>query len=90
MKVGVVALVGVCVILYQYHLSAGVRFDQLTDQLNAGDPGVSYGAANVPNNELEDDDNNYNKVIEDKVMFFYILILLSLFLKFDIFFLTLL
>ncbi|XP_074095437.1 glucuronyltransferase P [Cotesia typhae] len=67
MKVGVVALVGVCVILYQYHLSAGVRFDQLTDQLNAGDPGVSYGAANVPNNELEDDDNNYNKVVEDKI-----------------------
>ncbi|CAD6223009.1 GSCOCG00005348001-RA-CDS [Cotesia congregata] len=67
MKVGVVALVGVCVILYQYHLSAGVRFDQLTDQLNAGDPGVSYGAANVPNNELEDDDNNYNKIIEDKI-----------------------
>ncbi|XP_053593426.1 galactosylgalactosylxylosylprotein 3-beta-glucuronosyltransferase P isoform X2 [Microplitis demolitor] len=69
MKVGVVALVGVCVILYQYHLSAGVRFDQLTDQINAGDPVVPYVAANIPNNELEDDDNNsyINKVTEDKI-----------------------
>ncbi|XP_057323185.1 galactosylgalactosylxylosylprotein 3-beta-glucuronosyltransferase P-like isoform X2 [Microplitis mediator] len=69
MKVGVVALVGVCVILYQYHLSAGVRFDQLTDQINAGDPVVPYAAANIPNNELEDDDNNsyINKVTEDKI-----------------------
>lgn len=82
MKVGVVALVGVCVILYQYHLSAGVRFDQLTDQINAGDPVVPYVAANIPNNELEDDDNNsyINKVTEDKVIFNFTILIFYLLL----------
>lgn len=31
MKMGVIALIGVLVVFYQYHLSTGVRFDQLTD-----------------------------------------------------------
>lgn len=31
MKMGVIALVGVCVVFYQYHLSTGVRFDQAID-----------------------------------------------------------
>ena len=30
MKMGVIALIGICVIFYQYHLSTGIRFDQLT------------------------------------------------------------
>lgn len=31
MKMGMIALVGVCVVFYQYHLSTGVRFDQAID-----------------------------------------------------------
>lgn len=28
MKMGVIALIGICVVFYQYHLSTGVTFDQ--------------------------------------------------------------
>ncbi|XP_012252537.2 galactosylgalactosylxylosylprotein 3-beta-glucuronosyltransferase P [Athalia rosae] len=35
MKMGVIALVGVCVVFYQYHLSFGFRLDQVT-ALNGG------------------------------------------------------
>lgn len=31
MKMGVIALIGVFVVFYQYHLSTGVRFDEITD-----------------------------------------------------------
>nr|XP_033342293.1 galactosylgalactosylxylosylprotein 3-beta-glucuronosyltransferase P [Megalopta genalis] len=31
MKMGVIVLIGVFVVFYQYHLSTGVRFDQMTD-----------------------------------------------------------
>lgn len=30
MKMGVIALIGICVVFYQYHLSTGVTFDQVT------------------------------------------------------------
>jgi len=30
MKMGVIALIGICVVFYQYHLSTGVSFDQVT------------------------------------------------------------
>ena len=36
MKMGVIALIGICVIFYQYHLSTGVRFDQLSGFNSAG------------------------------------------------------
>ncbi|XP_034936247.1 galactosylgalactosylxylosylprotein 3-beta-glucuronosyltransferase P [Chelonus insularis] len=69
MKVGVVALVGVCVILYQYHLSLGVRFDQLADQLSSFDSAaVSYGIANIPDAEdAGDADNDHNKITVEKI-----------------------
>ncbi|XP_031849313.1 glucuronyltransferase P isoform X2 [Nomia melanderi] len=36
MKMGVIVLIGVFVVFYQYHLSTGIRFDQIAD-LNAAD-----------------------------------------------------
>ncbi|XP_015124881.1 galactosylgalactosylxylosylprotein 3-beta-glucuronosyltransferase P [Diachasma alloeum] len=53
MKMGVVVLIGVCVVFYQYHLSSFVRFDQLTD-FNSPDPASPYGAANIPGSEMYD------------------------------------
>ncbi|XP_076634607.1 glucuronyltransferase P [Colletes latitarsis] len=35
MKMGVIALIGVFVVFYQYHLSTGIRFDQISD-FNSG------------------------------------------------------
>ncbi|KAL6260957.1 hypothetical protein P5V15_008485 [Pogonomyrmex californicus] len=35
MKMGVIALIGVCVVFYQYHLSTGVTFDQAITAFNA-------------------------------------------------------
>lgn len=42
MKMGVIALIGICVVFYQYHLSTGVTFDQVTAfnaDTNADDAG---------------------------------------------------
>ncbi|XP_011638621.1 galactosylgalactosylxylosylprotein 3-beta-glucuronosyltransferase P [Pogonomyrmex barbatus] len=35
MKMGVIALIGICVVFYQYHLSTGVTFDQAITAFNA-------------------------------------------------------
>lgn len=65
MKMGVVAVIGVCVIFYQYHLSNGVRFDQLTD-FNSPDPASPYAAANIPGSELYDY-NGAHRISEETV-----------------------
>ncbi|XP_076671441.1 glucuronyltransferase P [Andrena cerasifolii] len=50
MKMGVIALIGVLVVFYQYHLSTGVRFDQLTD-FNTG--GSAEEARALSQDEVE-------------------------------------
>ncbi|XP_011304883.1 galactosylgalactosylxylosylprotein 3-beta-glucuronosyltransferase P [Fopius arisanus] len=65
MKMGVVALIGVCVVFYQYHLSNGVRFDQLAD-FNSPDPASAYGAANIPGSEMYDY-NGLRRVSEEMI-----------------------
>lgn len=46
MKMGLVALVGVCVVFYQYHLSTGVRFEQVTD-FSTAEGSVAYAPGNL-------------------------------------------
>lgn len=51
MKMGVIAFIGVCVVFYQYHLSTGVRFDQVTDF-------SASGPVEVGNLALEDESDS--------------------------------
>lgn len=51
MKMGVIALIGVLVVFYQYHLSTGVRFDQMADFNTGG------SAENAPVISQEDVEN---------------------------------
>ena len=52
MKMGLVVLIGVCVVFYQYHLSTGVRFDQVTD-FNTGEG--SYVPGNLQAGDATDE-----------------------------------
>jgi hypothetical protein len=56
MKMGVIALIGICVVFYQYHLSTGVTFDQVTAfnaDTSAEDPG------DLP---IDEEGDNYGKI----------------------------
>ncbi|XP_011869847.1 PREDICTED: galactosylgalactosylxylosylprotein 3-beta-glucuronosyltransferase P-like [Vollenhovia emeryi] len=54
MKMGVIALIGICVVFYQYHLSTGVTFDQVTafnadtSADDAGDLPIEEGDSKTP------------------------------------------
>lgn len=52
MKMGVIALIGICVVFYQYHLSTGVTFDQV---FNAEESG------NLP---IGEDSTNHSKTLK--------------------------
>lgn len=63
-----IALAGICLFVYQYHLSTGVRFDQLAVQLNNVDAGAaSYSSSNTLDGY---DDNGFYKITEAKVNIF--------------------
>lgn len=57
MKMGVIALIGVCVVFYQYHLSTGVTFDQVT-AFNADNPADDAGV--LP---IGEEGDNYSKTL---------------------------
>lgn len=63
MKMGVIALIGVLVVFYQYHLSTGVRFDQMADFNTGG------SAENAPVISQEDVENyvRTSKLTEEMV-----------------------
>lgn len=50
MKMGVVAIIGLFVVFYQYHLSTSVRFDQISD-FNTG--GSAEDGAVLSQEEVE-------------------------------------
>lgn len=50
MKMGLIGLIGICLVFYQYHLSSGVRFDQVAD-LNTADSQVVYGPSSLQSND---------------------------------------
>ncbi|KAL2722712.1 galactosylgalactosylxylosylprotein 3-beta-glucuronosyltransferase P-like [Vespula squamosa] len=58
MKMGVIALVGVCVVFYQYHLSTGVRFDQAID----------FSAGGSLDDEVESHQIKFPRFTTDMVM----------------------
>ncbi|XP_012217021.1 galactosylgalactosylxylosylprotein 3-beta-glucuronosyltransferase P isoform X3 [Linepithema humile] len=55
MKMGVIALIGICVVFYQYHLSTGITFDQVT-AFNADT--VAEDAGGLP---IGEEGDNYGK-----------------------------
>ncbi|KAK0168596.1 hypothetical protein PV327_002377 [Microctonus hyperodae] len=64
-KIWMIALAGICLFVYQYHLSTGVRFDQLAAQLNNVDAGAaSYSSSNTIDGY---DDNAFYKITEVKI-----------------------
>ncbi|XP_043671437.1 galactosylgalactosylxylosylprotein 3-beta-glucuronosyltransferase P-like [Vespula pensylvanica] len=58
MKMGVIALVGVCVVFYQYHLSTGIRFDQAID----------FSAGGSLDDEVESHQIKFPRFTTDMVM----------------------
>jgi len=53
---GVIALIGICVVFYQYHLSTGVTFDQVT-AFNADT--AAEDAGDLP---IGEEGDNYGKI----------------------------
>lgn len=74
MKMGVIALIGICVVFYQYHLSTGVTFDQVTAfnaDTSAEDAGLSIGEeadsyGKTPKLTEDMVKNDYNYVLQVK------------------------
>lgn len=64
MKMGVIALIGICVVFYQYHLSTGVTFDQVT-AFNADTSAEDAGE--LPIGEEGDNYEKTPRVSEDMV-----------------------
>lgn len=64
MKMGVIALIGICVVFYQYHLSTGVTFDQVT-AFNADTSAEDVG--DLPIGEEGDNYGKTSKFSEDMV-----------------------
>ncbi|XP_020282832.1 galactosylgalactosylxylosylprotein 3-beta-glucuronosyltransferase P-like isoform X2 [Pseudomyrmex gracilis] len=66
MKMGVIALIGICVVFYQYHLSTGVTFDQVTAfnaDTSAEDAGLPIGE------EAADSYGKTPKLTEDMIRY---------------------
>lgn len=63
-KMGVIALISLCVVFYQYHLSTGVRLDQLTS-FNA--PSAIDDTENISTNLNFNTYFESSKIIEDLV-----------------------
>ncbi|XP_032665137.1 galactosylgalactosylxylosylprotein 3-beta-glucuronosyltransferase P isoform X2 [Odontomachus brunneus] len=55
-KMGVIALIGICVVFYQYHLSTGVTFDQVTTF------NTDNSADDTEVLPIDDEGDNYSKV----------------------------
>lgn len=64
MKMGVIALIGICVVFYQYHLSTGVTFDQVT-AFNAD--ASADDAGGLPIGEEGDNYSKTSRLTEDMV-----------------------
>lgn len=64
MKMGVIALIGICVVFYQYHLSTGVTFDQVT-AFNADTSAEEAG--DLPIGEEGDNYSKTPRISEDMV-----------------------
>lgn len=64
MKMGVIALIGICVVFYQYHLSTGVTFDQVT-AFNADTSADDAGSLAI--NEEGDNYSKISRLTEDMV-----------------------
>ncbi|XP_014474353.1 PREDICTED: galactosylgalactosylxylosylprotein 3-beta-glucuronosyltransferase P [Dinoponera quadriceps] len=66
MKMGVIALIGICVVFYQYHLSTGVTFDQVT-AFNADNPADDAGV--LPIGEEGDNYSKTSRLTEDMIRY---------------------
>lgn len=66
MKMGVIALIGICVVFYQYHLSTGVTFDQVT-AFNADTSAEDAG--DLPIGEEGDNYSKTPKISEDVIRY---------------------
>ncbi|EFN66303.1 Galactosylgalactosylxylosylprotein 3-beta-glucuronosyltransferase P [Camponotus floridanus] len=66
MKMGVIALIGICVVFYQYHLSTGVTFDQVT-AFNADNPAEDTG--DLPVGEESDNYSKTPRISEDMIRY---------------------
>lgn len=64
LKMGVIALVGICVVFYQYHLSFGTRLDQIGG-LNGAAPPVQDGSDAISINSETYACNTRQKITED-------------------------
>ncbi|XP_011148820.3 galactosylgalactosylxylosylprotein 3-beta-glucuronosyltransferase P [Harpegnathos saltator] len=64
MKMGVIALIGICVVFYQYHLSTGVTFDQVT-AFNADNSADDAGV--LPIGEEGDNYSKTSRLTEDMI-----------------------
>lgn len=72
MKMGMIALLGICVVFYQYHLSTGVRFDQVTAEFNGR---TVVDEPNVPAAVVDSEAcSNFHKLTEQAVSKVYILL----------------
>ncbi|XP_029163279.1 galactosylgalactosylxylosylprotein 3-beta-glucuronosyltransferase P-like [Nylanderia fulva] len=65
MKMGVIALIGICVVFYQYHLSTGVTFDQVT----AFNADTSAEDADLPIGEEGDNYSKTPRISEDTIRY---------------------
>ncbi|XP_029668582.1 galactosylgalactosylxylosylprotein 3-beta-glucuronosyltransferase P [Formica exsecta] len=66
MKMGVIALIGICVVFYQYHLSTGVTFDQVT-AFNADTSAEEAG--DLPIGEEGDNYSKTPRISEDMIRY---------------------
>lgn len=66
MKMGVIALIGICVVFYQYHLSTGVTFDQVT-AFNADTSADDAG--DLPIGEEGDNYSKTPRISEDMIRY---------------------
>ncbi|KMQ95166.1 galactosylgalactosylxylosylprotein 3-beta-glucuronosyltransferase p [Lasius niger] len=66
MKMGVIALIGICVVFYQYHLSTGVTFDQVT-AFNADTSAEDAG--DLPIGEEGDNYSKTPRISEDMIRY---------------------
>ncbi|XP_070157065.1 galactosylgalactosylxylosylprotein 3-beta-glucuronosyltransferase P [Polyergus mexicanus] len=65
-KMGVIALIGICVVFYQYHLSTGVTFDQVT-AFNADTSAEEAG--DLPIGEEGDNYSKIPRISEDMIRY---------------------
>lgn len=66
MKMGVIALIGICVVFYQYHLSTGVTFDQVT-AFNTDNSADDAGSLAI--SEEGDNYSRISRLTEDMVRY---------------------